>query len=656
MKIQIVAAVLLSSMVASAQTSVPASAKPVANVPMSSRAADMAIATWPDGDVMGKGAPRWIYDEGVVLEGVTDVWYATANPKYYNYVKHCMDVLVAKDGSIATYKASENSLDNVLMGRIALMLYGVTQDKRYYLAAKAVRAQLESHPRTDEGGYWHKAIYPHQMWLDGLYMGEPFRAEYAKKFQEPDEFNDIAQQFIWSEKHLRDPKTGLLYHAWDESKALPWSDKQTGLSPEFWSRGMGWYAMALVDVLDSFPENHPKRAELIAILNRLMTGVAAQQDAKTGLWYEVTNKPTGKGNYLEASASAMFVYAMEKGVRMGYLPARYSAVAAKAYAGIQSKFITTDANGTVHMSSIVQGVGLGGKPYRDGSYTYYTTTKVVSDDSKGIGALMMAATEVERAKTARMGLGKTVAVDAWFNSQVRKNAAGQTESFHYKWNDEANSGFAFFGQAFQSYGVKTKTLAQAPTLTALKLAQMYIIVSPDIPGKVDHPNYVTAKDADDVAAWVKQGGVLVLMMNDNTNTDFDHTNLLAAKFGVHFNAVDNNKVPDSKNEDDGKLLIPAGNAIFTPKKIFMKEICSITASGAAKPVMTWQDNTVMTVTKFGKGTVYAVVDPWLYNEYTDGRKLPMEFENYAAAKELVQWLVKQVPPSSRPRQATGVAQ
>jgi len=637
--IPVAAAVLLCCTVAGAQ--VPAAAKS-REVPWSSRAADSAIARWPLGDVNGKGSPRWTYEEGTLLQGVTNVWYATANPKYYNYVKDSVDALVAKDGSIATYNASGNALDDVLMGRQALMLYGVTLDKRYYIAAKTIREQLDKQPRAASGGFWHKQRYPNQMWLDGLYMAEPFYAEYAREFQEPKDFDDIAQQFILSEKHLRDPKTGLLYHGWDESRKERWADPKTGLSKEFWGRGMGWYAMALVDTLGYFPKDHPQRAELVGILNRLAEAVTKQQDAKSGLWYNVVNKPTEKGNYLESSASAMFVYALDKGVRMGYLPVRYQAVAQKGYKGLLLHSVQTDGSGQVHVSGTVRSAGLGGTPYRDGSFAYYMSEPQVTDDPKGVGAFILASTEVEMAETAGKGRGDTVLMDAWFNSQTRKNAAGQTESFHYKWQDSSNNGFSFFGHVFRSYGAQLGTLAEAPTLAALKKAQIYIIVSPDIPIKNLAPHYVAPEDVREVVAWVKQGGVLVLMHNDVNNTEFEHFNHLTEAFGMHFNPVDNNQVL-GRDEELGKVLIPAGNPIFTPKKIFMKEIDSITPTAPAHSVLQWQGNTVMAVAKVGKGTVYAVVDPWLYNEYTDGRKIPTDFEDYPAAKELARWLIEQVP-------------
>jgi unsaturated rhamnogalacturonyl hydrolase len=357
------------------------------------------------------------------------------------------------------------------------------------------------------------------------------------------------------------------------------------------------------------------------------------------------NLPAAKGNYLETSASGMFVYALAKGVRMGYLPLRYQAVAEKGYKGLLLKEVQTDSKGRVHVAQTVLGVGLGGEPYRDGTLAYYTGVPAAADDAKGYAAFIMASTEIEMMKTARMGRGDTVLMDAWFNSQTRRNAAGQTESFHYKWQDEANSGFSLLGRIFQSYGAHLATLPVAPTRAGLKQAQVYIIVSPDIPSKNPTPHYVQAEDVAPVVEWVKQGGVLLLMSNDRDNTEFTYYNRLADAFGIHFNAVDNNFVHGDHFED-GKLMIPAGNAIFAPKKIYMKDISSITATAPAHSVLQWQDNTVMAVAKVGKGTVLAVVDPWLYNEYMDGRRLPLEFENYPAGKELVRWLIQQVPATA----------
>jgi unsaturated rhamnogalacturonyl hydrolase len=242
-----------------------------------------------------------------------DVWLNSGDGKYFSFIQQSIDRFVNDDGTIKNYRIDEYNIDNINEGKLLLTLYRVTEKEKYKKAADLLREQLKGHPRTNEGGFWHKKIYPYQMWLDGLYMGEPFYAEYAALFHETSAFDDIANQFVWMENHARDPKTGLLYHGWDESKQQRWANPQTGLSPNFWARAMGWYAMALVDTLDYFPPDHPRRAALIAILNRLAKAVQNYQEAKSGLWYQVVDKPNEKGNYLEASAACMFVYALAKG-------------------------------------------------------------------------------------------------------------------------------------------------------------------------------------------------------------------------------------------------------------------------------------------------------------------------------------------------------
>ncbi|HZM98228.1 MAG TPA: glycoside hydrolase family 88 protein [Pyrinomonadaceae bacterium] len=366
--------------------------------PISEQAAATAMtALWRE-----SGYPaKWTYDHGLVLKGIERVWINTGDKQYFDFIKRSMDHFVADDGSIRTYSQDEYNIDNILPGRNLLFLYKATREEKYKKAAALLREQLKTHPRTSEGGFWHKKIYPSQMWLDGLYMGEPFYAEYAVTFNEPAAFDDIAKQFILMERHSRDDKTGLLYHGWDESKQQRWANPQTGRSPNFWGRAMGWYAMALVDTLDYFPEKHKQRAELVAILNRLAQAVARYQEPRSGLWYQVLDKGTAKGNYLESSAACMFVYALAKGVRDGHLPDSYMQVARNGYSGILREFVKTDAHGQLNLEGTVNVGGLGGNPYRDGSYEYYLSEKVVTNDPKGIGALLLAAAEMEIAGKKR---------------------------------------------------------------------------------------------------------------------------------------------------------------------------------------------------------------------------------------------------------------
>ena len=367
--------------------------------------AKTVMSIWKD-SLSSDGRPaKWTYDQSVVLQGIQGLWRATGDGKYFNYIQKSMDLFVEDNGNIRTYKYDNLTLDNVAPGRDLLFLYNVTGKKKYLDAVNILRNQLRSQPRTNEGGFWHKKIYPNQMWLDGLYMAEPFYAEYANTFHEDSDFNDIARQFIIMGKKARDPKTGLLYHGYDESKEQNWANKKTGQSPNFWARAMGWYGMGLVDALEYFPENHPERKALIAILRRFAEAITNVQDQKTGLWWDVLNFPNRKGNYLEASASSMFVYTLAKAVRLGYLPSSFLTVAKKGYGGIIKKFISID-NGQTNLQGTVSVSGLGGKPYRDGSYQYYISEKVVTNDPKGVGAFILASNEIEMLPTLSLGKGK----------------------------------------------------------------------------------------------------------------------------------------------------------------------------------------------------------------------------------------------------------
>jgi unsaturated rhamnogalacturonyl hydrolase len=326
-------------------------------------------------------------------------------------------------------------------------LYRATGDERYKRAAFLLREQLRGHPRTRERGFWHKKIYPYQMWLDGIYMASPFLAEFAATFPPVSEtgegwgggvFDDVAHQIILIEQHTRDPKTGLLYHGWDESRQQRWANPATGCSPHFWGRAMGWYAMAIVDVLDYLPTDHAQHPAILAIFERMIDALAKVQDQASGLWYQVLDNPspsviasreaakqsptseleiashpstslrmlatlaphasagvTPPGNYLEASASCMFVYAIAKAVRKNYLAAGYLGIAQKAYRGILGNLIEIDERGLVNLNGTCGGAGLGGNPYRDGSYEYYVGEKIIVNDYKGVGPFILASIEIE---------------------------------------------------------------------------------------------------------------------------------------------------------------------------------------------------------------------------------------------------------------------
>jgi unsaturated rhamnogalacturonyl hydrolase len=390
--------------------------------PLSQQVAATVLKIWPDTIPVGSQT-KWSYDMGVVLKGFEGIWMNTGDISYFNSIQKKIDFFVKDDGSIKNYELDEYNLDHVNNGKLVLLLYRVLGREKYKKAADLLRSQLKTHPRTKEGGFWHKKIYTNQMWLDGLYMGGPFYAEYAMLFEES-AFDDIANQFTWMEKHARDAKTGLLYHAWDESKEQKWANKETGTSPLFWARAMGWYADALVDALDYFPADHPKRQALIDILNRLVNAIEKQQDKTTGLWYDVMNYngPGKEKNYFEASASCQFTYAIAKGVRKGYLPAAKLAIAKRSYAGIVKQFIKVE-NGQTNLYGTVKVSGLGGNPYRDGSFEYYMSEPVIVNDPKGVGAFLLASTEMEKLPTLSTANGKTVLLDRYFNSEKRKDAS-----------------------------------------------------------------------------------------------------------------------------------------------------------------------------------------------------------------------------------------
>ncbi len=598
-----------------------------------------AMNKWPFPIENNSRPLKWTYETGVFLEGVANVWKRTGRAEYFNYIQRSMDTFVEEDGTIKTYKFETFNIDNIRTGRSLLMLYRVTGKQKYFKAAATLKKQLEQQPRTKDGSFWHKQIYPHQVWLDGLYMGMPFLAEWGQIFQQSEVFDDIANQFAHIEKAARDKKTGLIYHGWDESREQLWANKETGNSPHFWGRAMGWYGMALVDVLDHFPADHPKRQELIDILNRFSEAVEKVQDKKTGLWYQVMDMPNGKGNYLEASAANMFVYTFAKGARLGYLPAKFESVAAKGYDGIKKQFLETDDKGFLHLNGTVSVAGLGGKPYRDGSYEYYLSEKVVQDDPKGVGAFILAANEMQLRNIPQVGKGKTVLLDNYFNNEFRKNILGQQESYHYVWDEMDNNGFSLLGENINYLGAKTETLKAAPTTQNLAKADVYIIVDPDTEKETAEPNFMNAVSVQHIKDWVNNGGVLLLMANDHNNCELDNFNTLAKEFGIEFKKELKNAVKGNQYEM-GLIKVPAGNPIFkTANNLYLKEISTLSLTSPAKSVLDHKGDVVMAISDFGKGTVFAVGDPWLYNEYTDGRKLPASYQNFTAGNELMSWLL-----------------
>lgn len=343
-------------------------------------------------------AARWHYEHGLLLWAIDQVGLATGDPRYHTHVHEVCDIFISPDGEIRTFRKDEYNLDQINHGNPLFRLWRESGKARYRRALEALRLQMAHQPRNASGGFWHKLIYPYQMWLDGIYMACPFLARYATTFAVPALYDEVVRQIALITDRACDRHTGLLYHAWDESRIQPWSNPETGVSPHFWGRAIGWYLMALVDVLDELPHDHSGRDTIIAFLRQTAEAVTTMQDGPSGLWWQVLDRGGDKGNYLEASASSMFVYALAKGVRMGYLHDTSLPVAQRGFAGLVERLVTADEYGLPTLNEICAVAGLGGTPYRDGSYAYYVGEPRQPNDYKGVGPFILAALEIEQAR------------------------------------------------------------------------------------------------------------------------------------------------------------------------------------------------------------------------------------------------------------------
>lgn len=339
--------------------------------------------------------PHWGYTQGLGSLSMLKMWKKTGENKYYEYVHQFGDLMVDTTGSIKTYKGTNYNVDYINSGKILFDLYKQTGEKKYRMAMDTLLSQLANHPKTSEGVFWHKKIYPHQIWLDGIYMAGPFMAQFGKEFNRPDLIDQAIHEVIVTANRTHDAKTGLFYHAYDESREQRWANKTTGQSPNFWGRAMGWYFMAMVDILDFVPEDHPQRGEIIQIIQNFADAIIKFQD-KSGLWYQVLDQGGREKNYLEASVSSMFMYSLAKSVNKGYLPKKYKKVALKTLEGIKSKLLVENADGTLSLTQCCAVAGLGGNPYRDGSYEYYVNEKIRNNDAKATGPFIMGCLELRK--------------------------------------------------------------------------------------------------------------------------------------------------------------------------------------------------------------------------------------------------------------------
>ncbi|MBU2881677.1 glycoside hydrolase family 88 protein [Psychrosphaera sp. B3R10] len=340
-------------------------------------------------DVNRRRLPKFEYDiVGLYPHTLNKITEITGDKKYQQALHRITGSFIDADGGIKRYKISNYNIDAVAPGRAVLKLYQLTKDEKYKKAAALIRQQLVEHPKTVEGAFWHKKKYTSQLWLDGVYMGMPFLAEYSNMFEDGHSLDEVIKEFTLTYKYLRDANTGNYYHAWDEQKQQDWADKNTGLSPEFWARGMGWLAMALVDVLELIDESETElRAPLVAISNDLAKTLKSNQDA-TGTWWQVIDKPGQVGNYRESSASAMFTYFLAKAIDKNIISNQYLPMTKLAYEGLTNEFILVHDNGEISLTNIcyVAGLGFG----RDGSYQYYMNEPVAKNDPKGTVPFMLA--------------------------------------------------------------------------------------------------------------------------------------------------------------------------------------------------------------------------------------------------------------------------
>ena len=339
---------------------------------------------------------RWHYELGFMMRAFELLWREGQRASYLDYVLYNVSPLVDAEGQLLGYRQEDYKLDQIAGGRTLLFLYDHSGEERYLRAATLLREQLRIQPRTPEGGFWHKGIYPQQMWLDGLYMAAPFYAAWAHAFGESSAWDDVTLQFNLIGRHLRDQRTGLYYHGWDASRTQLWADPTTGRSPNFWGRSVGWLAMALVEVIEIMPADRPQRAQLTAMWRSLADALIDVQDPATGLWWQVLDQGGRAGNYHEASASCMFVYALARSARMGDLDEKHLAVARRGYEGIVSYLVQVDDRGLVNLNGICRMAGLGGDAGRDGSFAYYVSEPVVANDDKGVAAFILASVEIER--------------------------------------------------------------------------------------------------------------------------------------------------------------------------------------------------------------------------------------------------------------------
>jgi unsaturated rhamnogalacturonyl hydrolase len=365
---------------------------------LSDKIIQSTMQVYPDPVQLALYAPnRWNYEYGFFLNAVFEQWERTKNEAYLNYCKQWVDHFIDENGKLDSihYKPLEYKLDDILPGRLFISLYEVTKEEKYKNAANQLKDHLHSQPKTSEGGYWHKQIYPSQMWLDGIYMGDLFSLQYGHTFDSAQWIKEAIHQIELIAKHTTDSTTGLLYHGWDESKNDVWAHPERGTSPEFWGRAIGWYIMALVESLEYIPTDHPKRAHVEELFKSLAASVLKYQDKDSKLWYQVVDKGEVSGNWIETSCSAMFTYAFAKGHRLGLLDSTYYTAAQNAFHSLLQSYVAFDDVGILYLNRTVK-IGTLNPKTSKGDFDYYITTECRINDYKGLAALLYSSIELEK--------------------------------------------------------------------------------------------------------------------------------------------------------------------------------------------------------------------------------------------------------------------
>ncbi len=348
--------------------------------------------------VGGNKPNKWNYVDGCMITALLALYEISGNRKYLEFSDDFMGYFVQEDGSILTYSPNDYNLDNIAPGRTLFTLYDLTGKEKYRRALDTIRSQLDKHPRTEDNSFWHKDIYYKQVWLDGLFMAQPFYMEYEAKYNQCKGCEDSFHQFLVVEKRMKDPKTGLYYHGYDSTKSIFWADKETGLSQNFWLRAIGWFTLALTDTMERMPASMvQEKKEMQRILKNLIDALLPWQH-DCGMFYQIVNKPEDPRNYLETSGTMLIACGILKGVRLGFLPESYRAYGEKAFYGTADRYLKQDADGNLTLSGIclVAGLGGGNNQRRDGTLDYYFSEPVVENEAKGVAPMLMAYTELIR--------------------------------------------------------------------------------------------------------------------------------------------------------------------------------------------------------------------------------------------------------------------